>query len=190
MVLVQTRKMVDLIRLLYTLPIFISVSVWAGGPIPLPDHADDFYAVRPASIDCVVQAVQKQDVPANVLLALASIEQGKNGQFVTNRNGSQDVGHFQINTVHWKPKGFFGGRISVKKKDVAWRGCYNAELAAWLLYQHIRAPSPDDFWTKAANYHSKTKKFNEIYRKKLIHLSIQWGNWLQQKYKHLSISQR
>ncbi|WP_240533915.1 hypothetical protein [Aeromonas veronii] len=42
-----------------------------------------------------------------MLLALASVEGGKNGQFVGNTNGSKDIGHFQINTIHWKQNGRF-----------------------------------------------------------------------------------
>jgi len=68
--------------------------------------ADDFYAVRPADIDCVVQAAQRQGVPANVLLAISSKESGKNGQSVSNSNGTFDLGHFQINTTHGGQKAY------------------------------------------------------------------------------------
>ncbi|MEA9392211.1 conjugal transfer protein TrbN [Acerihabitans sp. TG2] len=141
---------------------------------------DDFYGVRPATISCVVKASQKQGVPANVLLALSSLERGKNGQFVKNTNGSIDLGHFQINTTNWDKKtGLFAGRLSISHEDVALRGCYNAELAAWLLRQRINEDTGQDYWTRVANYHSKTKQYNDIYKKKLIPLVVQWGKWLQ-----------
>lgn len=151
-------------------------------------NPDDFYAVRPATIDCVIHAAQKQGVPANVLLALASVEGGKNGQFVGNKNGSLDIGHFQINTIHWKPNGWFAQYPSITQQDVAQRGCYNAELAAWMLRQHINKPTGQDFWTRVANYHSKTPELNAVYRSKLIPFAIKWGNWLQQRYAQVSIS--
>jgi len=148
----------------------------------------DFYSRRPASIDCVIEAAIKQNVPANVLLALASIEGGKNGQFVGNGNGSRDIGHFQINTIHWGERGKFAKYPAITKEDVAWRGCYNAELAAWLLRDAIEEKTGQDYWTRAANYHSKTKEFNTIYRGKLIPLSKQWGDWLQKRYDKVTVS--
>lgn len=161
-----------------------------GGNSQAHQNPDDFYAIRPATIDCVIRAAQKQGVPANVLLAIASIENGKNGQIVSNPNGSRDIGHFQINTVHWKKNGRFARYPSITQQDVAWRGCYNAELAAWLLRQHINEPTGQDFWTRVAYYHSKTPKHNAVYRTKLIHYAIRWGNWLQQRYANVLISQQ
>ncbi|MCX2889470.1 MULTISPECIES: transglycosylase SLT domain-containing protein [unclassified Pseudomonas] len=151
--------------------------------------ADDFYAVRPADIDCVVQAAQRQGVPANVLLAISSKESGKNGQSVSNRNGTFDLGHFQINTTHWGPKGVFAAYPAITKSDVAWRGCYNAELAAWLLRQKLDENNGQDFWTRAANYHSRTRKFNDIYKKDLIPLAVKWGKYLErQRHARLVVS--
>ena len=151
---------------------------------------DNFYGIRPANIECVIQAAQKQDVPANVLLALASVEGGKNGQFVGNTNGSKDIGHFQINTIHWGERGQFSKYPSITQQDVAWRGCYNAELAAWMLHQHINASTDQDFWTRVANYHSKTEKYNKVYREKVIPYAVQWGKYLQHEYADILISQQ
>lgn len=140
---------------------------------------DDFYAYKPASIECVIEAAHRQSVPANILLAIASIEGGKNGQLVRNTNGSIDIGHFQINTIQWKTR--FSG-YPIHLEDVALRGCYNAELAAWLVHQHIEEYSKQDYWTKVANYHSRTPRYNQVYRNKLIPLSIRWAEWLQNRY--------
>ncbi len=157
-------------------------------PTPVPD----FYAEGPATVECVITAANKQQVPANVLLAIGSIESGKNGQTVKNNNGSIDHGHFQLNTIQFRQ----GGRLEplIKKgvtlRDVTWRGCYNAELAAYVLKGHLAEETGQDFWTKAANYHSKTGKFNAIYKSKLIPLSTQWAKWLQQNYQNIQVSYR
>lgn len=148
----------------------------------------DFYAYRPADIECVVVAAEKQRVPANVLLALSSIETGKNGQSVKNSNGTLDLGHFQINTIHWKANGTFANFPAITQTDATWRGCYNAELAAYLLRQVLSADNKQDFWTRAANYHSHTQKYNEIYKKKLIPLSVKWGEYLQKENMKVAIS--
>lgn len=147
---------------------------------------DDFYAVKPATVECVIQAAAKREVPANVLLALASIEGGKNGQLVRNENGTSDVSHFQINTATYRAE---LAPLGVALHDLQWRGCYNAELAAYLLRKRLLEPGQQDFWTKAANYHSKTPKYNAVYRKKLVALSTEWANWIQTTYS-VSVSYR
>lgn len=159
--------------------------VVASGAFPFATHAiqinqaDPLHRVGPADISCVIQAAVRQGVPANVLLALASVEGGKNGQLVRNTNGTYDVGHFQINTIHFAPGGIFG---HIKRTDAAWRGCYNAELAAFFLRKRLDAPTGKDYWTRVANYHSATPKFNSIYRAKLVPLAESWGHWLQANY--------
>ena len=140
---------------------------------------DPLHRVGPADIPCVIQAAMRHGVPANVLLALASVEGGKNGQLVRNTNGSYDVGHFQINTIHFGEKGVFN---HIRKDDAAWRGCFNAEMAAWFLRQRLDAPTGGDYWARVATYHSATPKYNSIYRSKLIPLSARWGRWLQANY--------
>ena len=75
-----------------------------------------------------------------------------------------------------------GSEGGVNLRDLQWRGCYNAEIAAFLLGKRLSEPGQQDFWTKAANYHSKTPKYNAIYRKKLVALSTEWANWLQNSY--------
>lgn len=142
-------------------------------------NADPIHRLGPADIPCVIQAAMRQGVPANVLLAIASVEGGKNGQYVRNTNGSDDLGHFQVNTIHFSKGEVFG---HVRKEDAAWRGCYNAELAARLLRQKLDAPGTQDYWVRVANYHSATPRFNATYRAKLVPLAARWGHWLQTYY--------
>lgn len=149
-------------------------------------HAEGFYSTQPATIECVVEAANRQNVPANILLAISSIEYGKNGQLVKNKNGSLDIGHFQINTIHWGKNGVFT-RHGIKKEDVQWRGCYNAELAAWLLRRSLEENTGQGFWVKAANYHSKTPKNNAVYRKKLIPLAVKWGQYLESQAQYRTV---
>lgn len=150
-----------------------------------PAHAYQVFAERkPATIDCVIEAAKRQGVAPNTLLAIASIERGKNGQTVRNQNGSLDMGHFQINTIHWQPGGKFHGIPEITKDVVTHAGCYNAELAAWLLRRALDAPNPGgrDYWSRAADYHSATPVYNQVYRAKLITLATRWGDWLKYRY--------
>lgn len=144
----------------------------------------DFYARGPATIRCVIEAANKHSVPPHVLLGIASKERGKNGQEVKNSNATYDLGHFQLNTIHFKPGQAFG---HINLDDAKWRGCYNAELAAWHLNRQLTLKSKrnEDFWTKAGGYHSWTPKYNRIYvygtakNKGLIQYAQEWEKWLK-----------
>lgn len=164
-------------KILFISFILSSFCTYAESLPPLPGDPH-LYEERPASISCVIDAAKKYGVPANVLLALSSVESGKNGQIVRNKDGSLDIGHFQINTSHWSGNGF-DGIAGINLRDVALRGCYNAELAAWLLKKRLTENPGADYWVKVANYHSKTKKFNDIYKAKVIPYAIAWGKWLE-----------
>ena len=159
---------------------------YAAGCVPENDAFawpnEAFYATGPANIGCVLEAARRQCVAQNVLLALASLESGKNGQFVRNTNGSYDIGHFQLNTIHWTRGGAFYQHPQITQQAVAQRGCFNAELAAWLLRRAQSTCKSTDFWRCSANYHSATPGPNRVYRGKLIALSREWGNWLKTNY--------
>lgn len=181
--------MTSRLRLLASLLLIgMPAAALASTAAPVARANDDFYGRHPASIECVIEAANKQDVPANVLLAIASLEAGKNGQLVTNKNGSIDISHFQINTSNWGPGGAFEHYPAITKEAVQWRGCYNAELAAWLVHKHLTEDSSPDFWTRVADYHSKTPTYNAQYRSALIPLAIRWGKWLQQRVPHALVS--
>lgn len=154
------------------------------------DERSDFYAEKPATVECVLVAAHRQGAPANVLLALASIESGKNGAAVKNKNGTFDLGHFQINSVHWEKGGLFEGNPRITKEFVRLRGCFNAELAAWLLKRNLDSNLDQDFWTRAANYHNRKPQYNQIYKSKLIPLAVSWGNWLKTSYPSTSVTVR
>jgi hypothetical protein len=148
--------------------------------------AADTYPYGPATVECVLQAAAQQAVPPNVLLAIASREAGKNGQIVPNKNGSFDLSHFQINTDTWQRE---LAPLGVRLWDLQWRGCYNAAAAAFILRRRLAEPG-DDFWRKAANYHSRTPQFNSQYQVKLMLLSVEWARWLQNIYSTVHILYR
>jgi len=123
---------------------------------------------------CSVTAAIKYEIPANILLAIAEKEGGKPGQWVSNSNGTHDIGSMQFNTaylVDLEPHG-------ITAEDVAQAGCYPYDLAAWRVRQHIKNDK-GDIWTKAANYHSRTPKYNAKYRADLITKAVKWADWLE-----------
>jgi soluble lytic murein transglycosylase-like protein len=139
---------------------------------------------KPATINCVVHAANYQGVPANVLLAIGSVEGGKNGQAVRNKNGTYDLGHMQINTSTYKAE---IAKYGISMDDVRFDGCKNVEIAAYLLKKRLSESNGQDFWTKVANYHSKTPMYNTIYKEKIQPRANKWGQWLQSQYQQAKI---
>lgn len=126
---------------------------------------------------CSISAAVKYEVPANIVLAVAEKEAGKPGQWVRNSNGTHDVGAMQFNTRYLADLGRYG----ITAGDVAQTGCYPFDLAAWRLRQHIREDS-GDLWTKAANYHSRTPRYNTVYRNDLMRRAARWADWLAARF--------
>ncbi|EJM6975236.1 conjugal transfer protein [Salmonella enterica] len=136
----------------------------------------------PAQVErvvCAITAAIKYQVPANIMLAVAEKEGGSTGLENKNRNsnGTYDVGRMQFNTVYLKDLEKYG----ITAEDVAQPGCYSYDLAAWRIRGHIKNDK-GDIWTKAANYHSKTPQFNEVYRADLIRKAAKWQTWIEARF--------
>jgi hypothetical protein len=126
---------------------------------------------------CSLSAAIKYEVPANIVLAVAEKEAGKPRQWVRNANGTHDVGSMQFNTAYLGDLARYG----ISANDVAAAGCYSFDLAAWRLRQHIKHDK-GDLWTRAANYHSRTARYNIIYRTDLITKAVKWADWLDARF--------
>ncbi len=127
---------------------------------------------------CSISAALKYQVPANIILAVAEKEAGKPGQWVRNSNGTHDVGQMQFNTAYLKELRVYG----ITPGDVAAAGCYSFDLAAWRIGYHIRHDKDGDIWTRSANYHSRTPRYNSVYRADLIRKALKWADWLEARF--------
>lgn len=135
------------------------------------------------TVQCSIIAAVKYDVPANILLAIAEKEGGKPGQKVLNDNGSYDIGPMQFNTnylIELK-------KFDITAEDVAQKGCYSYELAAWRIRGHILHDN-GDIWTRAANYHSRTPYYNSVYRIDMKHKAGKWERWLEAHFSTHDVS--
>lgn len=126
---------------------------------------------------CSIAAAVKYEIPANVMLAVAEQEGGRPGQWSRNSNGSHDVGAMQLNTTYLADLNRYG--ITPAAVSAAW--CYAYDLAAWRLRTHIRNDA-GEFWTKVANYHSRTPRHNVVYRGKIIPRAVKWADWLDARF--------
>lgn len=131
---------------------------------------------RVATLNCVISAAHQEGVPLHVFLGIHSMERGRNGQTVQNKNKSLDMGQFQVNTIHFKKGGMFQ---HIDRNHATNDGCFNASLAAKLLRDRLNSKRiSNDFWFRAAGYHSWTPALNYKYQKGLIKYANQWQNWL------------
>ena len=55
---------------------------------------------RPLTLSCVVDAARARGLPLAALLGILATENGRMGEALDNKNGTWDLGCFQINTVH------------------------------------------------------------------------------------------
>lgn len=133
---------------------------------------------------CAIIAAVKYEVPVNIVLAVAEKEGGAPGLLSKNSNGTFDVGAMQLNTHYLEDLKKYG----ISAEDVAQPGCYSFDLAAWRLRGHLQHDN-DDLWTRAANYHSRTPKYNRIYRADLIKKGQKWGAWLKTRFETYPVVQ-
>ncbi|MFN7507360.1 MAG: conjugal transfer protein TrbN [Limnobacter sp.] len=149
-----------------------------------PPFVADLPPVVQERVVCAISASTKFQIPANILLGIAEKEGGKPGQWVRNSsNGSYDVGTMQFNTNYLKELSRYG----ITAEHVAAPGCYPYELAAWRIRGHLLRDK-GDIWTRAANYHSRTPHFNEIYRTDLKRRSAKWAAWLRKHFVTLDMT--
>lgn len=129
--------------------------------------------LAPQSIQCSVEAAARYNIPSAVMLAVAEAERGAPGQWQANTNGTSDVGPMQFNTAYLQTLSQYG----ITASSVATGGCYAFYLAAWRLQGHL-ALDQGDLWQRAANYHSRTPRYNARYRTVLIANASRWSTWL------------
>lgn len=131
---------------------------------------------------CSIVAAVKYQIPVNIMLAVAEKEGGRPGQVVRNSNGTVDIGSMQFNTVYLHEL----KRFDINPIDVAGPGCFPYYLAAWRIRGHIKNDS-GDIWTRVSNYHSRTPKYNRIYRHDMIKKSVKWAEWVDANRENITL---
>ena len=113
--------------------------------------------MRPLTADCVLAAARVSGMPAAALFAILATEGGKTGEALSNKNGTWDLGGFQINTVHLKELAAMGISPDAVLRD----GRVNAYAAAWLLRKEYRRTG--NLWQAIGAYHSRTPYRRDAY---------------------------
>ena len=125
---------------------------------------------RPLTSECVVGAASQHGVHVDILLAILMVEGGRVGHNSrANKNGSYDIGPFQINSIHLGDLSGLGVSEAALRND----GCVNAQVAAWHL-RRVLTPEVlatvqdgDSYLSAIARYHSVNQPYNRIYAEKL-----------------------
>lgn len=116
-----------------------------------------FPPLRPLTADCVLDAARISGMPAAALFAILATEGGKTGEALSNRNGTWDIGPFQVNTIHLNELAAMGISPDAVLRD----GRVNAYTAAWLLRKEYQ--STGDLWQAIGAYHSRTPHRRDAY---------------------------
>lgn len=128
--------------------------------------------------ECIKKAAQKFQLPELLLKAIRDVEGGKIGMAKRNRNGSFDLGPYQINTI-W---------LAELKNDYPWLNwqtvahdaCVNSFIAAKILRTHIDK-TPNDLWAAVGNYHYHHKASLTRHHKYAIKVMRRYMALLKQK---------
>ena len=116
-----------------------------------------FPPLRPLTADCVLDAAHSSGMPAAALFAILATEGGKTGEALSNKNGTWDMGPFQVNTVHLNELAAMGISPDAVLRD----GRVNAYAAAWLLRKEHRRTG--NLWRAIGAYHSRTPHRRDAY---------------------------
>jgi hypothetical protein len=124
--------------------------------------------LAPLTAVCLAAAAHAYQIPEKVLYAILAVEAGRVGVVVPNRNGTHDLGPFQINTT-WGPA--IGRLWSMSVDDALARvrddGCANAVIAAAILDQ-CATEAGGDFFRAVGLYHSRKANLAGPYREKVL----------------------
>ena len=117
---------------------------------------------------CVRVAARVNGVPPAVLLMLLQVEDGRLGEVSGNRNGTVDIGPFQVNEI-WLPDVAQHWALPVVEAFPILRDnfCGNADAAAWILHRSL-ADAHGDFWDGVGRYHSGRSDLKASYLRRVL----------------------
>ena len=116
-----------------------------------------FPPMRPLTADCILDAARINGMPAAALFAILATEGGKTGEALSNKNGTWDMGPFQVNSVHLNELSVMGISPDAVLRD----GRVNAYAAAWLLRKEYQRTG--SLWQAIGAYHSRTPHRRDAY---------------------------
>jgi soluble lytic murein transglycosylase-like protein len=133
------------------------------------DLPPDIDYIRPLTVQCVEKVTQSTGIHPDILFAIAIVESGQVGKVSSpNKNGSQDIGLMQINSIHLPRL----SKLGVTAQELRDDGCVNFKVAAWHVASVVKnkkgLSDPSSYLQSIAAYHSNTDEYNKAYADKLM----------------------
>ncbi len=125
-------------------------------------------ALIPLTVACMTWAATSYELPQPYLYAILKTEAGHVGQAVHNKNGTDDLGPFQVNSA-WGPAIGKYWHIPVAQALVRVRdnGCSNAIIATAIFKKYL-IEAKGDYPKAIGYYHSHTEALAATYRKAVL----------------------
>ena len=124
--------------------------------------------LAPLTAACIATAAGAYQLPQTYLYAILATEGGHVGQAVSNKNGTSDLGPFQINTSWGQALARFWNLPTTEVLDrVRDDGCANA-IAASAILKGVLNQARGDLPMALGLYHSHSTKLAESYRRKVL----------------------
>jgi len=155
------------LRLKHAIWGFLSVFCMATQNADASRAYDAVYKGTGITEKCIKQTEARFGIHRSVMMAIYKVEGGSNGKSSKNKNGSHDLGNFQVNDEVWAA--LFRRKFQVTRDDIMHKPCINYQAANYILWRYMRQQkkSKSSFWWKVCRYHSGTKKYRKDYCDKL-----------------------
>lgn len=117
---------------------------------------------------CFLGVAQLHGLPPRVLPALQATEGGWVGAVQQNRNGTEDLGLMQVNTVWIAPlsRGTSLPQAEVRRRLI-FEPCFGIAVAGAILHLHM-ITEDGNLMRAIGNYHSRTPGLNEAYQNRVL----------------------
>ena len=126
-------------------------------------------SLHASQTDCVKLSADRYGMPAGIIQAILKVEGGRVGQAVPNKNGTEDLGPMQINTL-WLPE---LASYGITRQQLQHDRCVNILVGTWILARQLKdakqmdGPLERRLWWGIGAYHSKTPEHNVKYALKV-----------------------
>lgn len=117
------------------------------GSVPTPLVAP-YGHIDQETVQCAALAAQRYEVPELLLHAILQKENGRVGQAVRNRNGSDDLGLAQINTIWLKEFSKYG----ITREHLRDDRCTNLYAAGYVLRTNVNRYGGNDWFRATIAY--------------------------------------
>ena len=118
---------------------------------------------------CMALVASIYNLPPRVLPSIHAIEGGAAGTVSDNRNGSQDLGVMQVNTIWIDPLVVYTRKpAALVRERLIGDPCYNIAAAGAILRTYLMQDH-GDLMQAIGDYHSHTPLLNLGYRSEVMH---------------------